>query len=211
MRLKAAELAPGSGFGSGELDLLAGGSTPSPAAAEKPYFYFARLKAVEAATKPQDRVAMLMGAIAIDPKPVAPRLRLVRAAVESGDPQIALSAVETQLQSLRYYLDNEDPDSDLGWTVGGFLSEGSDPAERAAVTRDLGKASADLGLWRQATVFYRISLAISPAAETRAALDQAKARQERLAENTRRRPIIAKELGQAQLVEPRLSEGGPSK
>ncbi len=210
VRLKAAELAPGSGFGSGELDLLAGGATPSPAAAEKPYFYFARLKAAEAA-KPRDRVALLMGAIAIDPKPLAPRLRLVRAALESANPQLALSALETEVQQLRYYLTNGESDADLGWMVTGFLSEASDAAERGAVTRALGKASADLGAWKQAVLLYRLSLAIDPSAETRAALEQAKARQERLAENTRRRPAIGKELGQAQLVEPRLAEGGSSK
>jgi hypothetical protein len=60
-------------------------------------------------------------------------------------------------------------------------------------------------------LLYRLSLAIDPSAETRAALDMAKARQERLAENTRRCPAIGKELGQAQLVEPRLAEGGSSK
>ena len=210
VRLKAAELAPGSGFGSGELDLLAGGASPSPAAAEKPYFYFARLKAAEAA-KTQDRVALLLGAIAIDPKPLAPRLHLVRAALESGSPQTALSALENQVQQFRYYLNNDDSDIDLGWVVTGFLSEASDTAQRAAVARDLGKASADLDVWRQAALLYRLSLAIQPSAETRAALDQAKARQVWLDENTRRRPVIGKELGQAQLVEPRLAEGGSSK
>jgi len=207
VRLSAAELAPGSGFGSGELDLLAGGATPSLAAAEKQYFYFARLKAAEAA-KPQDRLALLMGAIAIDTKPLAPRLRLVRAALESGNPQTALSALENQVQQFRYYLNNEESDTDLGWIVTGFLSEAPDAAERAAVARDLGKASADLGAWRQATLLYRLSLAIERSAETQAALDQAKARQEWLAENTRRRPVIGKELGQAQLVEPRLADPG---
>lgn len=210
VRLNAAELAPGSGFGSGELDLLAGRATPSLAAAEKPYFYSARLKAAEAA-KPQDHVALLMGAIAIDPKPLAPRLRLVRAAIDSGNPQTALSALESQVQQFRYYLNNDESDTDLGWVVTSFLSEASDAAERAAAARDLGKASADLGVWRQAVLLYRISLGIEPSAETRAALDQAKAKLERLAENTRRGPVIGKELGQAQLVEPRLADGGSSK
>jgi hypothetical protein len=210
VRLEAAKLAPGSGFGSGELDLLAGGATPSTAAAEGPYFYFARLKAAEAA-KPQDRVALLMGAIAIYPQSLAPRLRLVRAAIESGNPQTALSALESQVQQFRYYLNNDESETDLGWMVTGFLSEASDAAERAGLTRDLGKASADLGAWKQAVLLYRLSLAIDPSAETRAALDMAKARQERLAENTRRCPAIGKELGQAQLVEPRLAEGGSSK
>ncbi len=210
VRLKAAELAPASGFGSGELDMLAGGASPSAAAVEKPYFYFARLKAAEAA-KTGDRVALLMGAIAINPRPLAPRLRLVRAALESGSPQTALSALENQVQQFRYYLNNDESDTDLGWLVTGFLNESSDTAQRAAVARDLGKASADLGVWRQAALLYRLSLAIEPSAETRAALNQVKARQEWLAENTRRRPVIGKELGQAQLVEPRLAEGGSSK
>ena len=210
LRVEAAELAPGSGFGSGELDLLAGGATPSLAAAEKTYFYFARLKAAEVA-KTQDRVALLLGAIAIDPKPLAPRLRLVGAAFESGSAQTALSALESQIQQFRYYLNNDESDADPGWIVTGFLSEASDTAQRAAVARDLGKASADLGVWRQAAQLYRLSSAIEPSAEARAALDQATARLERLAENTRRRPVIGKELGQAQLVEPRLAEGGPSK
>ena len=207
VRLKAAELGPGSGFGSGELDLLAGGASPSPAAAEKPYFYFARLKAADVA-KPQDQVALLRSAIAIDPKPIAPRLRLVRAAAASGDPQLALSAVETEIRGLSYYLNDQDS---VAGEVPWFLREGADTAERAAVTRDLAKASADLGAWRQATLLYRISLAIEPSAQARAALERAQAQQERLAENTRRRPAIASELGQANLVEPRLSEGGPSK
>jgi tetratricopeptide (TPR) repeat protein len=212
VRLKAAELAPGSGFGSGELDLLAGGASPSPAAAEKPYFYFARLKAAEAAAKPQDRVASLMGAIAIDPAPLAPRVRLVSAAIESGNPQIALAAVESQIRNFSYYLNNDSAtEVELPWLVREFLSEDTDAAERAAVARALGKASAELGVLPRAVLFYKLSVAIEPSAETRAALDQARAEQARQVENTRRRPVIAKELGQAQLVEPRLSEGGSSK
>ncbi len=210
VRLKAAELAPGSGFGSGELDLLAGGARPSPAAADKPYFYFARLKAAEAAQKAQDRAALLQGAVAIDPKALLPRIRLVRAAVETGSPQIALSALGPQIRTLQYYLNNEESSagSEMDWVLRDFLSEDADAAERAAVARDLAKASAVLGELRHAAVFYRIALGIEPSAATRAALEKVKAGQIRLAENTRRRPVIAKELGQAQLVEPRLTEGG---
>jgi hypothetical protein len=193
------------------LDLLAGGATPSPAAAEKPYFYFARLKAAEGA-KPQERVALLMGAVAIDPKPLAPRVRLVRAAIESGSPQTALSALEPQIRNFSYYLNNDSAtEAELPWLVREFLNEDTDSAARAVVALDLGKASAELGVLRRAVLFYRLSLAIEPSAETRAALDQAQAEQARLTENTRRRPVIAKELGQAQLVEPRLAEGGSSK
>jgi tetratricopeptide (TPR) repeat protein len=211
VRLKAADLAPGSSFGSGELDLLAGGATPSQAAAEKPYFYFARLKAAEAVTKAQDRVALLMGAIAIDPKPPAARLRLVHAAVESGNPQTALAAVEDQISSLSYYVNHEDPSTsaEQPWWVNSFLHEGT-AAERAAAARDLGKASADLGAWKQAALLYKISLAIDPSADVRAALDKVKAEVERQAEDARRRPVITKEVGQAQLVEPRLAEAPAS-
>ena len=213
VRVKAAELAPGSGFGSGELDLLAGGANPSPAAAEKPYFYFARLKAADAATKAQDRVALLMGAIAIDPKALPPRAKLVHAALESGNPQIALSAAEQPLGYLAYTLRRADAETDpeVEGDARAFLYELPGTAERALLARELGKASADLSMFPQASLLYRISLALEPSAETRAALDRVNAELERLKENTRRRPVITKDLGQAQLVEPRLAEGGPSK
>lgn len=211
VRLEAAELAPGSGFGSGELDLLAGGAKPSPASAEKPYYYFARVKAAEAATKPQDRVPLLMGAVATNPEALLPRVRLVRAAIESANPQIALSAIEPQVGSLRYYLSNETSESDSSWLPGQFLREDSDSTERAALASALAKASADLGMLKQASIYYKISLGIESTAGARAALDRVNAQLDLLKENTRRRPVIGKELGQAQLVEPRLAEGGSSK
>jgi hypothetical protein len=209
LRVKAAELAPGSGFGSAELDLLAGGASPPAAAAEKPYFYFARLKAA-GRMNARDRVTLLMGAISIDPKPARPRLLLLRAAIEAGDPQIALSAVDPLLGYFRYTLRRTDlvSDSEVEGQAGAFLNELPGAAERASVARGLGKASTQLGELRQAILLYRISLALDPSTEARAALDRVKADEERRSENARRRPVVTKELEQERLVEPRLAEGG---
>ena len=213
VRLKAAALAPGSGFGSGELDLLAGGASPSPAAAAQPYFQFARLKAAEAATKPQDRVELLMDAIAIDPKPVPPRLLLVSAALDIGNPQIAWSAIDPLIGYFRYTMQRTDAmsDSEMASETGAFLTEVSDTAARASLERALAKASVQLGELRQAILLYRMSLELQPSSDVRAEFDQAKAEQARRTENTRRRPVLKQDLGQERLVEPSLAQGGSSK
>ena len=203
----------GSGFGSGELDLLAGGASPSPAAAAQPYFQFARFKAAEAATKPQDRVELLMDAIAIDPKPVPPRLLLVSAALDIGNPQIAWSAIDPLIGYFRYTMQRTDAmsDSEMASETGAFLTEVSDTAARASLERALAKASVQLGELRQAILLYRMSLELQPSSDVRAEFDQAKAEQARRTENTRRRPVLKQDLGQDRLVEPSLAQGGSSK
>ena len=68
-RAKAAGTTNATGLGSGELDLLASNTPISAAAAEKPYFYHARVKAAAQTNDSASRIRLLRGAVVIDPVP----------------------------------------------------------------------------------------------------------------------------------------------
>jgi predicted Zn-dependent protease len=211
-RVDAARLAPASGLGSAELDLLAGDPVPA-ADAGKPNFYYARLKAAETAANEQERIHLLAGALAVNPQSKPARLALFRAALASGNAQVAVSSLTPLLENLEYALrqDEHESDSQIDYYSREFLSGESDKAQRAAVARGLGQAETQLGDLNAASLFYRIALKIEPSAEADAALARVKAEQARRDEDARRRPTIRNELGQDWLVRPRLAEGGPSK
>ncbi|HLW79937.1 MAG TPA: hypothetical protein VKU44_10110, partial [Terriglobia bacterium] len=216
--------------GSTELDLLAAGSVDA-AAAEKPYFHFARLEAARHDSQPAHRVRLLLGTLAIAPSDEAPRLPLFRAAMDTRRDQLAVLALEPLLQpgaperALRSapYRPHviEDfaagtccPGEDQsGETAAGAFLPGSQLAltERARLARELAEAYKRLDLLDQAMEYFRVANEIEPSEATRAELkrqiDSLSAENERRALNELRRPVVTLNLTQAKLVRPRLTAG----
>ncbi len=214
LRAQAATLKPAGKSGSAELDLLAGG-TIVPAAAEQPYFTYARVKAAETAGDAGTRIRLLLGAIAVDPDTNAARLPLVRLALANARYQLALSAMEPVFESsgLRYVLRERGTSeaTDASSYAQGFPSSSGLPVrERAAIAEGLALAFEKTGGPGSATVMYRIALAIEPTAEARAGLERLLGEQKRREENASRRPVIKVGLEQEHLVRVRM-EGGREK
>jgi tetratricopeptide (TPR) repeat protein len=202
-RLTSARRTRGSGYGSAELDLAATGTPPAPAAAERPYFYAARLAAAEATQDAAVRWRLLSAAVALDPARMAPRLPLFRAA---RNPQQVLVVFAPFLS----YLSNttEMDSTDLAtYFAGRFLPGDFDTAERAGIARDCATALRSTGDLDRAAVFYRIAVEIEPNAQAESALREIAAERKRRAADARRRPTISVELEQASLVQPRLAGG----
>ncbi len=208
LRAQAAMLKPSTKAGSAELDLLASGSI-APAAAEQPFFYYARLRAAETATDAAVRIRLLAGALAIEPGANDARLAVFRAALAGGSYQVALSSMEPMLESIRYILNRPDREEEMELRYFGeqlLASTGLSPRERGALAEGLGLASEKVGR-PSAAMFYRIALALEPTQSARAALDRLRAEETRRAEDAKRRPVISKGLEQERLV--RVRQGGP--
>lgn len=214
LRVQATGLRPGGKSGSVELDLLAGGAI-APAAAEQPYFAYARAKAAQTAGDAGTRIRLLLGAIAIEPEAGAARLSLVRAALASGRDQLALSAMEPAFEAggLKYVLRELETSETID--VNSYAQEfpassGLPDRERAAIAEGLAQAFEKTGRAGSAGVMYRIALAIEPTAEARAGLERLQAEEKRREENAQRRPVIKVGLEQEHLVRVRM-EGGREK
>ena len=81
-------------LGSAELDLVAKGDWGSADAADKPYFYIARVRASEKATTAEIRERLLRNALDDTPERDAARLPLFFAFVNAGKDQLAISAIQ---------------------------------------------------------------------------------------------------------------------
>ncbi len=80
--------------GSGELDLLSSKQSPDALAAEKPFYFEARLKAASASTDPEVRIRLLRSALEFFPILDSARPPLFRAAMQQNKYQLAVSAME---------------------------------------------------------------------------------------------------------------------
>jgi Tfp pilus assembly protein PilF len=209
LRARAAELKPEAKTGSGELDLLASGAAP-PASAEKPYFYFARLKAA-AAADPATRLRLLAGALAVAPDANQARIEFVRAALVAQRYQLVVSAMEPlwQESGLRYTLPEiARANYSLTYYAGEFLSnQGFTTSERAALAEGLAHAYVAVGQTNLALGCFRLALAIEPTAEARAGLERLQAHEKRQTEEAERRPVISDGFQQEFLVRPRRKGG----
>lgn len=209
LRAQAALLKPAGKTGSAELDLLASGAI-TPAAAEQPFFYHARIEAARTTSDAAVRIRLLRGALAIDPNANDARLALFRAALAGGEYQTALSSMEPMLITVRSLLSRPDPGEGPAppHLSGMFLAEtGLGARERGALAEGLGLASEKVGRPGAAIVFYRIALALEPTQGARDALDRLRAEQDRRARDAQRRPVISEGLEQERLVRPRLNGG----
>jgi tetratricopeptide (TPR) repeat protein len=195
--------------GSGELSLLAAGSV-DPAAAEKPLYFGARVRAATAAKDPATRLRLLLGAVAINPEPETVRVALVRAALDAGRDRTAAAAAEPFLP--RWWGRDEPSETEQAqWAKAAspsFLStEGLTNVERAAMAQRLADAverSADLAT---AAHLLRIAREIERSPRLDARLAELRAELGRRRENTGRQPAVGLNVEQPAIVRPMLMAG----
>ncbi len=101
---------PHSNLGGGELNLLAGNASEiTPIAADKFYFYTARIRAAQNTTDPQTRVQLLSHCVVDYPRRDEARVPLFQAAVAANSDEYALGIMEPLIESR--FLRNEAPEA----------------------------------------------------------------------------------------------------
>jgi tetratricopeptide (TPR) repeat protein len=209
----------GTGLGSKELDLIAGGRTITASDANQPFFLAARLKAAE--VLPADgRIKLLRALLEDNPRGDAARVPLLKAAIETGDYHLAINAMNPYLQTgaMETALDREqnqneeDPQIE---TEGGSVPEAGAfqklPAkERAEISRDLGLAFEKTNALDQALAYlrraYRTETDPATKSQTNKEVQQIRAVLRRRATNLARQPLVHTELEQDRAVRPRVPE-----
>jgi thioredoxin-like negative regulator of GroEL len=147
--------------------------------AEKPYYVIARLKAAENAGDTATRARLLKGAVASDPSPIEPRLKLFSAYMQANRFDNALAVFRGQAPQ------EEVPD-------------------RAAIVRDIAVAHRKSGHLEQARQFYRMLGNLDSGQDVKAELASIEAELQRLQQNQRRMPHVHDNLDQTQRVRPRV-------
>jgi tetratricopeptide (TPR) repeat protein len=210
MRVRAAvaltAVRPAVQTGSGELDLIAAGNL-DPAAAEKPLYFEARVRAAAAVKNPAVRLRLLLSAVAIDPQPVPVRVALLGAALDAGRDRTATVAAEPILPAWRGNDDASDANpGELSWAAKGFLSTfGLASAERATVAERLAAAFERLDDVTMASTMLRVAREIEPARRLDARLAAVTAEAIRRRENLQRHPVVTANLEQPGIVRPMLA------
>ncbi len=188
-------------LGSGELDLLAASAAIDPAAAERPYYWHARMKAAAQPVSNDVKARLLRGALEIDPQSNQPRLPLFQAAVALNRNQTAIGALMPLARSQQKF--ELESAGNLKFLSEEFLSSTFLPAkDRARIAREAAGVFRKLDAPQPALTLLRIAQYLDPTAQTGLAAFEAE--QKRLAENELRRPVITKNLEQERNVRPRL-------
>jgi tetratricopeptide (TPR) repeat protein len=229
LRLKAAiALAghPHSDLGSGELNLLAGAAAAIPTtAADKYYFYDARIRAAQNVSDPKTRIQLLSHCVIDFPRRDAARIPLFQAAAAAQSNEYALGVMEPlfQAQFLRTYLpeggaasaeeeqiissgDEEDAseESSAPATVSGKFSR----AQQAQVAQMIGDTMIRLNRLADAVSYYQTARQLGGAPSVRKTLDRkiadAKASLRIQQQNAARQPILHEPLEQDRVVRPQL-------
>lgn len=191
----------GAGLGSGELDVIAGNAFINPVAAERPYYWNARMRAAGQTTNNDVKIRLLRGALEIDPQSNVPRLALFEAALASRRDRLAVAAIAPMAGRQMQY--EQEGGSQNRYLADGFLVESQLPGpERARVARELAGAYRKVDGLKQAILLLRISAYLDAATPT--GLAALEAEQKRAAANELRRPLIAENLEQERPVRPRL-------
>lgn len=209
--------------GSAELDLLASKPSFDPVAAQRPFFYYARVEAAGAVTDAKGKLRLLLEAISLEPEAGTLRPALVRSAVDAGHPGLAVALADPLLTNagLSSLLQRPEPLPDKNgdkplvtdYQVKSFLAKYKlTRQERAEAAQSLAAAYQQLGRPGAEELLLRIALRLEESAEKKNSLSQ---RVEQLAaerrlrvENERRRPIIRAKLEQENVVRPRLAGTG---
>jgi len=227
LRLKAAVALSGrmhADLGSGELNLLAGSpAAVTVAAADKFYFYAARMKAAQNVADSQSRIQLLSHCVIDYPRRDEARVPLFQAAAAANSNEYAVGVLEPlfQTQFLRNDVaetgSEEEQIISSGYEEEESDDEGSAPAtaavklsraQQAEVSQMIGDAMSRLGRFADALSYYQTARGIgtSPAvrktllrkiADTKAVL-----RIQR--QNAARQPLLHQALEQDRVIRPRL-------
>lgn len=211
-------------LGSGELDLLAKGTTQVAPAAEQPGYFSARVRAAERASDAATRVRLLLGAVAIEPQEESVRVPLFRAAVAAGQDQLAYSAIQPLLNqgyegSYPYpsrfrnaqgtRSEDEEGYAHPSESVE-FLSHVKVSAEeRPALAAQVAEVLEKLRRLSDASKYWTIAVALSPAGasqdEFQSRLNKVKAQIKLGQQDAERGPMVSEHLEQKVTVRPRLA------
>jgi hypothetical protein len=152
-------------------------------------------------TLPSDAAARekaLLAVIAADPRPTAPRLLLIHAALDARHPSLAL-AVTKQLLPEFFREDSEVTE----WVAKSFLPT-LETAERVSIARGLADAEQRLGDLRAAFLYASIVQFTAPSDAARRSVDALRAQLANEANNEARRPVVNDALDQDRLVRPKV-------
>ena len=228
LRLKAATAVAGrphSDLGAGELNLLAGspaGITPS--AADKFYYYEARVRAAQNAPDSKAKAQLLSHCIVDFPRRDEARVPLFQAAVDTQTDEYALGVMEPLFQS-GFLRNNE---SQVGNDEEQIVSSGDEDenadedssapattpaiklsrAQQAQVARMIGDAMSRLNRLSDAVSFYETARRLEDVPATRKSLlhkiSDTRAAVRIRQRNAARQPLLHEALEQDRVVRPRL-------
>ena len=225
LRVKAAlALAgrPHSDLGSAELNLLAGNAAIPALAADKFYFYEARIKAAQIVADPQTKIQLLSHCVIDFPSRDETRLPLFQAAVSVRSDEIALGALEPSLltrfperfspsvgeeEGIVNSIVAEDETSDESSNPALTASELS-RTERAQVAQMIGDVMIRLDRISDAVPYFETARQAESSASARKELTQkisdARATLRLQRQNATRQPLLHEALEQDRAVRPRL-------
>jgi hypothetical protein len=139
----------------------------------------------------------LLAIIAADPRPVAPRLLLIHAAIDRY-PSLAI-AVTRQLLPDFFHDDGEVTE----WVAKSFLPT-LDAAERVTIARGLADAEQRMGDLRAAFLYASIAQYIAPSDAARRSVNALRIQLANQMKNEARRPLVNDSLDQDRLVRPKV-------
>ncbi|MGA7752018.1 MAG: hypothetical protein WCB05_04285, partial [Candidatus Sulfotelmatobacter sp.] len=229
LRLNAASALGGrthQSLGSGELDLLAGSGAVNFAAADKFYFYEARMKAAEQTTDVQAKMQLLSHCVIDFPRRDASRVPLFQAAVGAQSDGYALGILEPILQT-PFLRNPASPVINEEEQIASSGDESGGEEESQGGANSVGAAGAQLSRAQQAHFAQMIADAMSRAGRSSDALsyyqtarhsENSPAVRKTLAariaavksalsaerENASRQPLLHEALEQDRVVRPRL-------
>jgi cellulose synthase operon protein C len=212
-------------LGSAELDLLASGNA-TPASADQPYFYAARLRAAEKTAAAEVKERLLRNSLSDTPNRDAARVQLFAVLFGAGKDRLAISAMEPMMngnllqvaETNRYRESSEGEDDELGASRGDDSNdiqmesalERVTPAQKLQLTFALGNAYMKIQEYSKALQFFRSARSLETNKANRAEIDKsiAKARSilNRIATNDQRVPLMRIDLEQDHVVRPRVVE-----
>ena len=228
LRLKAAS-ALGShshpNLGSDELNLLASGGAISSAAADKFYFFEARMKAAERAADVPTKTQLLSHSITDFPRRNSSRIPLFEAAIQAGSDGYALGILEPLLQTqfLRNpAVENSDDEDQISGSVDeeenkndtNFLSAAGGQLSRiqaAQLAQMIADAMSRQGRLGEALSYYQTARTIGTSPLRKVLADKIAETKSTLSierENASRQPLLHEALEQDRVVRPRLLAHG---
>ena len=227
LRLKAAATVSGRSnrdLGSSELNLLAAGKAALTApAADKFYFYEARIRAAENAADPQLQAQLLSHCVIDFPRRDSARVPLFEAATKAKSDSYGLAIVEPLFQTQYFRPDVQQAGSEEEEIVSSgedeedvgsesnpadFREEQLTAAQRARVSRLIADTMARVGRFPDALSFYQSARRLVTSVEHKKLLNRRIADIKSLLQiqrsNAARQPLLHEALEQARVVRPKL-------
>ena len=213
-------------FGSAELKLLAGDSKSiTPASADQPFFYDARVMAAQNSSDASQQVQILSNALADTPARDDARIPLFHAAASLHSDEFAIASIGQMLsdQRIRQVVypntgsetDTPSPDEDA-WEQEGLplnAPRSFQAVQRARLAQSIGLVLLRLHQLPEALAYFRTARQFekNPARrkEIAAQISDVRALLRHNQLNAARQPILHADLEQDRLVRPRLAAGSP--